>query len=231
MDFLSMHRLQLIRTTSIMLTFGAIVSLVTGDWWLLPLAAGVHALGTMTVVMTSIRMTTITEHPSPEVAAAMSAEGVTSPDERFSQMVEEFSSEPGAGTSEVLSPGANERTTDATADTATAAGEQSSAMTPTGQRSHPGGAGGAPDILIWTTALSLLALSIVLPAVMGGGWMWLLPAVMVPLLAGWMGLQWLMIARPDKAQPRGRGALIAIGLATAAAVATFCAVVALAFQH
>lgn len=75
-----MHRFQLIRASSIVLTFGAVVALATGKWWLLPLATGVHALGTMTVLLTSVRMTTISEHPSPTVAAALAEEGVSSPD-------------------------------------------------------------------------------------------------------------------------------------------------------
>ena len=48
-SYLSMHRFQLIRASAIVLTFGAVIALVTGDWWVLPLAAGLHALGTMTV--------------------------------------------------------------------------------------------------------------------------------------------------------------------------------------
>ena len=43
---------------------------------------------------------------------------------------------------------------------------------------------GLPDVVIWTTTAALLVLSIVLPAVLGGGWLWLLTAVMVPLLLG-----------------------------------------------
>jgi hypothetical protein len=40
---MSMHRFQLIRTSAIVLIFGAVVALSTGKSWLLPLAAGVHA--------------------------------------------------------------------------------------------------------------------------------------------------------------------------------------------
>jgi hypothetical protein len=68
------------------------------------------------------------------------------------------------------------RRTDALTQPADAAQEQSSAMTPTSQPSEPAGHGGAPDLIIWTTALSLLIISIVIPAAMGGGWLWLLTA-------------------------------------------------------
>jgi hypothetical protein len=229
--FLNMHRFQLVRSTAIVLTFGAVVSLATGDWWLLPLAAGVHALGTMTVTLTTIRMTTISEHPAPEVAAAMSAEGVQNPDEKFSRMVEEFRAEPEHGASEVISPGFNTRTTEASADPAEAGAQQSSAMTPTAEPSESGGSGGTPDLLIWTTAFSLLVLSIVLPATMGGGWLWLLTAAMLPLLAAWALMQVLMTRGSNAMRVRSRRALIAIALCTTMAVAAFCAVVAFAFQH
>jgi hypothetical protein len=228
--YMNQHRFQLIRATAIVLTFGAIISLITGIWWLLPLAAGVHALGTMTVVMTIIRMSTISEHPSPEVAAALADEGVSNPDEHFSRMVEEFRATEEAGASEVISPGYNRRTADAQFDTARASGEQSGAMTPTSQPSEPA-AGGAPERIIWTTALALFALSIVLPATMGGGWLWLLTAVMVPLIAAWMVMQRLMITRQGQLHFQGRGPITAIVVCTAVAVAGFCAIVALAFSH
>jgi hypothetical protein len=139
--YLSMHRMQLIRITVIVLTLAAIVSLATGHWWLLGVAAGVHALGTMTVTMFIVRLTTITERPSPTLAAAMSEEGVSSPEERFSEMVEEFQEQPDHGASEVLSPGSNERTASAAENPAQATAEQSSAMTPTAEPSQPLGEG------------------------------------------------------------------------------------------
>jgi hypothetical protein len=227
---LNQHRFQLIRATAIALTFGAILSLVTGVWWLLPLAAGVHALGTMTVVMTVLRVTTISEHPSPTVEAAMAEEGVKNPDEHFSRMVEEFRDTEESGATEVISPGHNERTADAEFDTARASGEQSSAMTPTSQPSEPA-SGGTPDFLIWSTGLSLAVLSIVLPAAEGGSWLWLLPAVMLPLIGAWMVMQRLMMTRKGQLHVQGRGPVLAIIICTAIAVAVFCAIVAIAFAH
>ena len=70
---LDVNRFQLIRTSAIVLTFGAIIALITRDWWVLPLAAGVHALGTMVVSLSINRLTTVSEHPSPTVAAALPA--------------------------------------------------------------------------------------------------------------------------------------------------------------
>jgi hypothetical protein len=190
----------------------------------------------MTVTLTITRMTTISEHPSAALAAALSEEGVHNPDEHFSRMVEEFRPQPNeeaaeGGATEVVSPGYNERDVPAEADTAAASAEQSSAMTPTGQPSRAAGTGSAPDLVIWSTAISLLVLSIVLPAVGGGGWLWLTTAVMVPLLIGWMVLQQVMITRRNELHVQGRGPVIAIVGCTAVAVAGFCAVVAFAFQH
>jgi hypothetical protein len=229
---LNVNRFQLIRTSAIVLTFAAVVALVTNDWWVLPLAAGVHALGTMLVTLTIVRVTTVSEHPSPTVAAALAEEGVRNPDEHFSRMVEEFRDGPERGTSEVISPGFNERGARADTDTAAAAAEQSSAMTPTSQPSEPA-AGGAPDALVWATIVSLLVLSIVLPPLTGGSWMWLLPAVMVPLLVGWGVMQRLMVTRRNQLHEtvQGRGPMVAIVVCTAVAVAGFCALVAFAFQH
>lgn len=224
---------QSIRLGAIVLTFGAIIALITNDWWVLALAAGVHALGTMTVGLTVIRVTTTSERPSPTLAAAMAEEGVHNPDEHVSRMVEEFGSEPERGASEVISPGFNDRQAAADTDTPAAAAEQSSAMTPTGQPSRPAGAGGAPDALVWSTMVSLLVLSIALPPLTSGGWMWLVTAVMVPLLIGWAIFQRLMVTRRNQLHEtvQGRSPLIAIVLCTAVAVAVFCAVVAFAFQH
>jgi hypothetical protein len=185
----------------------------------------------MAVTLTIIRMTTVSEHPSAEVAAALSEEGVPNPDEYFSRMVEEFRSQPERGASEVVSPGFNERATDANTDAAEAGAEQSSAMTPTGQPSKPGGEGAAPDRLIWSTVASLFLLSVILPAVMGGGWLWLLTAVMLPLLVGWVVFQRLMITRQNELHLQGRGPMGAIVICTAVGVAGFCAVVAFAFNH
>jgi hypothetical protein len=225
---------QLVRMSAIVLTFAAIIALITNNWWVLALAAGVHALGTMTVGLTIVRVTTTSERPSPTVAAAMAEEGVRNPDEHFSRMVEEFRDEPERGASEVISPDFNERSAPADTDTAAAAAEQSSAMTPTSQPSEPSGAGGAPDALVWATMVSLLVLSIALPPLTGGGWMWLLTAVMVPLIVGWAVFQRAMITRRNQLHETlqgGHGPLVAIAVCTAAAVAVFCAVVAFAFQH
>lgn len=231
LQYLTQNRLRLVQGLFIVLTFGVIVALITDDWWVLAIAAGVHALGTTSVAMTTLGLTTVTEHPSPQLSAAMSLEGVSSPDDRFSRMVDEF--RPGQTSSDttgVLSPAADERDVEATTDPATAGAQQSSAMTPTAEPSAPA-EGGEPEVVIWATALSLAVLSVVLPPLTGGGWMWLLAAVMLPLVAGWVTMQRALVAHGDAVEMRSRRPLVLIALCTALAVAVFCGVIAIAFQH
>jgi hypothetical protein len=230
--YLTQNRLRIISGLFIALTFGGIIALVTDTWWLLPLAAGIHALGTMTVVAVVLGLTTVTEHPSAELAAAMSAEGVSSPDDRFSRMVAEFRpGDPGEGATGVLSPATDERTVSASADPARAGAEQGSAMTPTAEPSASGGEGGTPDFILWATAAGLAILSVVVPLVSGGSYMWLLTAVMLPLLAGWVLLQRLLVNHGDAVRLRSRRPLVLVVACTGVAVAVFCGVVAFAFQH
>ena len=230
--YLSQNRLRIISGLFIALTFGGIIALITDTWWLLPLAAGIHALGTMTVLAVVLGLTTVTEHPSAELAAAMSDEGVTSPDDRFSRMVAEFRpGDPGAGASGALSPRTDERSVSASLDPARAGAEQSGAMTPTAEPSAAGGEGGTPDFILWAIAFGLAVLSIVVPLVDGGSWMWLLTAVMLPLLAGWVLLQRLLVNHGDAVRLRSRAPLVLVVALMVVAVAVFCGVVAFAFQH
>jgi hypothetical protein len=212
------------------LVVGAIIALITRTWWVLPLAAGVHALATMTIVAIIIRMTTTIEHPSPELAATLSAEGIRNPDELFSRLIDEFSPENRADRADIASP-ANERDVEADAAPGRATVEQSTALSPNAGPSRPARGGGAPDWIIWTVAVALFGVSIAIPATLGGGAMWYLTAVMVPLLAGWVLFQHQLAANGGDVRVRGRKPVAVIVVCTAAAVAVFCAVVALAFSH
>ena len=185
----SSHRLTVVMLFGVFFTIGAIVSLVTGSWWLLPVALGVHALGTILVTSTAMRLTTISEHASPTVAAMLQEQGVSNPDEHFSQLVEEFSEHEHGDASDVASTDETPRTAASTEDSAGAAAEQSSAMTPTAGASQPTEGGGVADGLMWSTVVALLAVSLIVPATSGGGAMWILPVVMVPLLVGWVVIQ------------------------------------------
>lgn len=50
-------------------------------------------------------------------------------------------------------------------------------------------------MLMWSTVLGLFAVSIIVPAASGGGAMWILSAVMLPLLAGWVLIQAVWMRR------------------------------------
>ncbi len=112
------------------LVVGAIISLVTGSWWFLLLALGVHAIATIAVVGLVLGMATQTEHLSPGAAARLEDEGVGDPDAVFNDLVEEYAAEPETGES---------RETPAHEDPAQAHAEQRSAVTPSHGRSRPVG--------------------------------------------------------------------------------------------
>jgi hypothetical protein len=199
------HRFLLVRTFCFALVVGAILALLTGSWWLLPAAVIVHAAGTVAVATIAIGMTTSRERPAPTTVAQLSEEGVRDPERHFSALVEEFSpaSAPGTadrdarGTADVLTPGHNVRRAEAIDAPAQASAEQSGAMTPTSGPSAPAEGGGTPDAILWLTIAGLAVLSIVIPAAFGGGALWLLTAIMIPLLAGWVALQGYAARRDD----------------------------------
>jgi hypothetical protein len=228
--FLSMNRLSFLFGVAAALVIGGIVALTTGDWWFLPLAVGLHALGTMLVVMLSVRLTAVSERPSPELAAAMTEEGVRTPDQRFSEMVDEFREVPEGSIEDTLSQEPGDRSTPAHEDPARAGSEQVKSWTATSGPSEKAPAGGTPDFLLWAVAYALVAFSIAIPAAFGGGWIWLTAAVIVPLVLGWSGLQLFMLKRPDHAEVHGRIPFVVTIVLTVAAVAIFCAIVALAYQ-
>jgi hypothetical protein len=233
--YLSRHRLLLVITFAMAVVIGAIVGFTTGSWWILPLAGGLHAIGTTTVAAIAVRTTTITERPDPTVVAMLEEEGIPNPEEHFTNLVAEFAEEPRteeeprAGAADVITPGANERTAEAAAEPSKAAAEQSSAMTPTAGRSRPAGKSAMPEGFNWAIVVGLVVVSVFIPAAAGGGWLWLMTAVMVPLGIGWIALQRVMASTEKR--PSGRTLIITLILGTGLAVAVFCAVVALAFQH
>lgn len=228
--FLSLNRLTITFVLGVAMVVGGVISLTTGSWWFLALAMGLHGLGTMSVYLISFRITAITEHPSPSVAAAMAEEGVRSPDARFSQMVDEFRAEPEPTVGDILSAGYNERTVAAIEAPARAGAEQGSAWTPTAMPSASAPSGG-PDAIISGFAITLLILSIVLPAAMGGGWLWLTLAVMAPICVGWFVLQATMLRHPERMHISSGRPLLAIVLCTTVAVVVFCIVVAAVPGH
>lgn len=223
--FWSVNRLMVVIGSVIALTIGAILALLTNEWWILGLAAGAHAVGTTTVWLTAWRTTTATEHPSPAVAAAMSEDGVHAVDDVFSRMVEEFRGRPEPKLGDALAPEAGDRDTPAWSDPATAAVEEAAALTPTGGPSRAVRFGGPTDFMLWIVNLLLVVASLVIAAT-EGGWMWVLPAVMIPFSAGLTLLQWLMDRRPEKMHARDWRPFMLVVIGTTITVAVFCALIA-----
>lgn len=201
---LTANRPILIVTFLAALVVGGIVALTTGQYWTVVLAAALHAAGTLAVAAGSIALTTKTEHVDPTVAARLEEEGVADPDALLSDLVEDFAGMRDArGVPEVVGPGHNERTASVEQDPARSSTEQRSAMTPTGEDVPAGGSDSVIEALEWWVvgAASLLSVAI---AVMIGGEMWALPAIVLPLGAGWIALQyWMAHGRGTSARPTG----------------------------
>jgi hypothetical protein len=174
---LTLHRLVFGLTLAMLLTIAAIVALSNGDWWLLPLACVVHAAGRMLVLTFALRMTRDMEHPSPTLAAAMTEEGIASPDLAFSEMVEEFRS-PEA---EDLDQLQNARTITPQEDPATATAQQARAVTPSSQPSRPSTGASASEVVVVVLAFAFSVDAFVIPLCSGGHWLWLIPAIVVPI--------------------------------------------------
>jgi hypothetical protein len=193
---LSANRTLVIVTFVAAFVLGGIIALVTEQYWAVVLACAVHALGTLLVTAGAIALTTQTEHVDPRVAAQLEEEGVGDPDAVLSDLVEEFAGARDArGVPEVISSGKNERTAAAEDDLARSAVEQRSAMTPTSGRSEVAGAQSSVAALPWWVVLATSALSVVV-AIIEGGDMWALPAILIPLAVGWAALQKWMAQGP-----------------------------------
>jgi hypothetical protein len=116
------------------LVIAAIVALVIGQWWILPVTFVVLGVVTAAVVATVLRMTSNQERPSATTVAALEEDGVGDPERHFSELVKEFTPEHG---------GEGEHRTTAVEDEPAAAGaEQENAITPSGGPSEAKGPGG-----------------------------------------------------------------------------------------
>ena len=104
-------------------------------------------------------------------------------------------------------------------------------MTPTAQPSGTPATAGTPHVLMTSIPIALVLFSIAIPAGMGGGWLWLTAAVMVPVSICWFLLEWLLFRHPERAHMRTSRPVVGIILGTSAAVAVFCVVVAAVPHH
>jgi hypothetical protein len=84
---ISQSRILVLATLFVALIVGVVAGLATGQWWWLPVALAVHALGTTVVVSTTLRMTASVESPDPRAAAALEEQGVRDPDAALTEAV------------------------------------------------------------------------------------------------------------------------------------------------
>lgn len=87
---LSENRFIIGQVGGVLIVVGTIVALVTGNWWLLPLAVAVLGLGTALVIRMVLTMTSHDERPSASTVAMLEEEGVEDPESLFSDIVDEF---------------------------------------------------------------------------------------------------------------------------------------------
>lgn len=113
---------------------GAVIALITDRWWLLPAVVVVLAVMTGAVVALVLSMTANAERPSATTVAAMADDGVSDPEQRFSDAVAEF-------TEDRAGAGDESGTANVEDDPAGAADEHERAGTPTGGASRTVGPG------------------------------------------------------------------------------------------
>jgi cytochrome c-type biogenesis protein CcmH/NrfF len=220
----TVNRVMLALSLAFVLTLAAIIALFTGSFWVLPLAAAVHAFGTMVVLTLAVRVTRAIEHPSPTLAAAMNEEGVVSADHRFSEMVEEFKS-PEA---DELDGWANVRSVRPQDDPATAGVQQSRSTTPTSQPSEPAPDAHIVDLFIIAMGAFFSMVSVIIPLATPGRWLWLTPAIVVPICAALVAANTLTRRRKEMSGFWvSRAGIVTVAGAAVLAAALFCVLVAL----
>ena len=228
---LTANRPILIVTFLVAVVLGGVVALATEQYWAVVVAAALHAIGTLAVTAGAIALTTNIEHVDPAVAARLEEEGVADPDRVLSELVEDFAGVRDArGVPEVVTTGHNERTASPEQDQARSSVEQRTAMTPTSGGSPAAGSNSAVEALEWWIIGGLSVLSIAVAAIIGSE-MWALPAIFLPLGAGWIALQFWMARRRDSSdRPAGdesaaRRQLMPVALFVVAGVIWFMLVV------
>ncbi|HEY4276719.1 MAG TPA: hypothetical protein VGM91_00795 [Conexibacter sp.] len=72
------------------LTAAAVVSLVTGSWWILGAVVLLHLVATAAIAGVALLLAGEPEHVAPSTAALLEDEGVADPDRLFTELVDEF---------------------------------------------------------------------------------------------------------------------------------------------
>lgn len=173
---------------AVLVTIGVIFSLATGSWWMLAVACGVHALGTLLVAGFAINMTTQVEHVDPSVAARLEAAGVADPDRALGDLIADYAgAEGGHGAAEVVSTGNNDNRADPDSQPARRAVEQRTVMTPSASGSSPAGSGSVIGLMPVAVVAGLLVVTVA-SAIGQGGWVWAVPAIVWGAASIWLFL-------------------------------------------
>jgi hypothetical protein len=187
---------------------GVIASLAAGSWWALVAALVVHAIGTLLVATTALRLTTETEHVSSELAARLEEEGVQDPDRAFTELAAGA-----AGPGDVVRDGRNEGSAENDREAPLAARQQRTAWTPGSEPSEPVGNGNVVGAMPYAVVVGCLLVTLIV-AIVGGGILWAVAGIT------WAaGIGWLLLRR--RGVPEGRGAIASGLVALVAAVAIF----------
>jgi hypothetical protein len=198
-------------TFGALVVIGAIVSLVTGSWWAVVLAAAVHAVATVTVLFVTLRMSMQVEHMDPASAERLQEEGISDPDATLGELVHRHA--------ELRTPPGNRVSGEAGADPARAEVEQRGAMTPAGGPVEPSSAGGPPGLLVAVAVGASLLVGIVVAAVTGGA-AWLGVVLLLGSALAWAALwRWTPgDAHPGPSASHSRRLLPATAILVAVAV-------------
>ena len=203
---LSANRLALGLIGGVLLVTGAIVAVATGSIWALIAALGVHAVVTVVVIAWFLRTTMVVEHMDPAKAAALEQEGVADPDLLLTMLAEDYRGEE-----------RRERTE----------------MTPSSAPTTPDP---GDDFVGWGLIATTLVASLVIPLIVGGEGIWLLPAIVVPLCAAWAAGQFVTRRRSRarahvarRGTPAGESTLSVATLAVLTCVAVVAFMVAVTF--
>jgi hypothetical protein len=186
---LGANRVLIAITFAVLLIVGVIVALATDSWWAVVAASAVHAVGTLTIISMTLRLTTEVEHMAPDAAARVEEEGVPDPDRALSDLVEQYSEERGArGAAEVVSSGHNRITTEPGDDPRRAAAEQRTAITPASSPVEPSDHRSTPMILPIVAVVGSVVVGVG-AAVALGGIAWLAAAVLIANSLAWLYMQ------------------------------------------
>jgi Flp pilus assembly protein TadB len=166
---------------------GAILALVTGEWWAILIAEAVHFVATLIVTYLAIQSSTNVDKPSADHVEALEEEGVRDPEETLNNAIQEFAGDGEDRGKKVVRPNDAGRA----GAPGGAALDQQGAMTPSsaateapenedpkaGNRDEP-----SPALMPIVLYGALIVLCFVIPIVTGVSALWVTPAIAVPVI-------------------------------------------------